>query len=140
MAQSTHQMETITGRTGGYMARKITRKGLIKKIDTLHREVMEKLYPKKCVQCGSTNAIGVGHVFSRRTYNTRWDFKPAGNCYWQCWPCNYRHVRDQYPYFTWFKNTYGDKALEELRARFSVTRRWTTQDLLVAMEYLKDQL
>lgn len=118
--------------------RKISRKGLIKKLDALAREIVYKRDGYRCVQCGSTENLSWGHVFSRRTYNTRWDIHPGGNTYCQCWPCNYRHVRDQYPMFRWFEITYGKEALEELRRRFSETHRWTTANLETVREYLED--
>lgn len=106
--------------------RKPSRKGLIKKIDKVAKEIMYLKHGKACVQCGSANRIGWGHVFSCRTYSTRWDL---WNIHPQCWPCNFRHVRDQYPYFRWFQGRYGMEEFDELRRRFKKTKRWTRLDL-----------
>lgn len=117
--------------------RKLSRKGFIKKLDKVHREVLLLKYGEKCVQCGSTENVTVGHVFSRRTYETRWDIHDGGNCYPQCWPCNYKHVRDQYPYFKWFSDKFGEDTLEILRERFNLPPHpWRQYDLDLVMESL----
>ena len=117
--------------------RKITRKGLIRKLDKLAREIILERDSYQCVTCGSRKAPGWSHVFSRRTYNTRWDLK-NGNC--QCWPCNFKHVRDQFPYFEWFKKEYGANAFLLLRKKFDEVHRWTMQDLKDKLEELEDLL
>lgn len=114
--------------------RKISRKGLIKKLDKLTREIILKRDGYRCVTCGSNKSPGWSHVFSRKTYNTRWDMM-NGNC--QCWPCNYKHVRDQYPYFEWFKNNYGERAFKELREEYDHVHRWTMLDLKEKLKELQ---
>ena len=114
--------------------RKITRKGLIKKLDKYCAWLVIKKYKGKCVTCGSTNRPTWSHVFSRRTYSTRWDLM---NCHCQCWPCNFKHVRDQYPYFKWFEDKYGKKELEALRKRFKTTRPWKMYDLQDKLDELE---
>lgn len=116
------------------MARKITRKGLIKKLDALCREIVLERDNRTCVQCGSTQKPTWGHVFSRRTYSTRWDLE---NSFCQCWPCNFRHTKDQYPFFDWFRSEFGQDKLDELRKRFKTTKRWTMGDLEQEYEKLK---
>lgn len=90
---------------------------LKKLIDSLHSRYIIKTYGRKCVQCGSTSKVGCGHIFTRRYECTRWDIQEDGNCHPQCWPCNYRHVRDQYPYFQWYIRTFGLDKFDELRVR-----------------------
>ena len=118
--------------------KKLSRKGLVKKIDKVHRELMLRKYGMACVQCGSTKNPTVGHVFSRRTYATRWDIFDGGNCYTQCWNCNYTHVRDQYPYFKWFEDKFGDGTLDILRERFHASphpwKTWELEELLQDFE------
>ena len=109
---------------------KLSRSGLVKKIDKLHHDLLLKKYGTACVQCGSTKNPTVGHVFSRRTYATRWDLFDGGNCYPQCWSCNYQHVRDQYPYFKWFTNKFGEDTLDILRERYHAKAKpWKTWEL-----------
>lgn len=113
------------------------RKKLYKELDKLQREILFKKFGKKCVQCGSTNKVGTGHVFSRRHLNTRWDIHPAGNAFPQCWGCNYRHVRDQYPYFEWFKKEWGEGAFQLLRKRHETIVKISTPELREMVEEYK---
>lgn len=118
---------------------KITRKGLVKKCDNIVSEFVRKR-DKQCVVCGSTERLGNGHVFSRIAHSTRWDITPDGNCHAQCWPCNYRHEFDPYPYLNWYRQTFGDDKLEELHARFRQTRKYKDFQLQELYEEVKKQL
>lgn len=106
--------------------KKGSRAGLKRKLDKVAKEVMYRRDGHQCVMCGSTSQIGWGHVFSSNTESTRWDLM---NIHAQCWPHNFAHVRDQYPYFKWFEDKYGKKELEALRFRFKNPKRNTMQDL-----------
>ena len=121
------------------MVRKITRKGWVRKLDKIQTEILKAMYTV-CVQCGSTKQLGTGHIFSRRVYETRWDFLPKGNCYLQCWADNFRHVRDQWPYIEWYKKQWGDIELRELRRRYDQSDPMTTSDLEDQYNYMKDEL
>lgn len=70
-----------------------------------------------------------GHVFSRKHYSTRWDTFEGGNAYPQCWKHNFAHVRDQYPYFKWFRDKYGDEEFERLRVRHVQITNFKKHDL-----------
>lgn len=113
--------------------KKISRKGLIKKLDDLVSEIVVKR-DKKCVVCGSTKKLGNGHVFSRRHLATRWDITPDGNCHCQCWACNYRHVTDTVPYHRWYQDKFGMKKFDELYERWQTTTHYKTHDLLELMQ------
>ena len=116
--------------------RKLTRKGIVKKLDKLVSDYVIQR-DKKCVVCKQTYSLGAGHVFSRKAYNTRWDIRENGNVHCQCWPCNFRHVRDQYPYFDWFRTHFGQDRLDELRREFKTTKRYKTYELAELYEELK---
>lgn len=116
--------------------RKITRKGIIKKLDAECKRIVFKRDGSTCTICGSKNKPTWSHVFSRGTYSTRWDLE---NCFCHCWPCNFRHTHDQYPMFEWYKNTFGDEQLTELRRRFKTTKPWKDHELLALLEELKKQ-
>ena len=115
--------------------RKSSRATLVRKLDKLCAKIILERDNYTCVICGSTKSPGWGHLFSRRTYNTRWDMF-NGHC--QCWGCNYKHVRDQYPYLKWFEDKYGKQALKELRQRYTEVKRWTIQDLKDKLEELEN--
>src|SRR4030043_1358348 len=96
------------------MARKITRKGLVKKLDRLVTDLL-LARDKSCVLCGSTKQLGTSHLFSRRAYSTRWDLQ---NCNLMCWKHNFSHMYDTYPYIYWFTEKYGEGALEDLHRKY----------------------
>ena len=55
--------------------RKITRAGLIKKLDKMFSEIVRR--KGKCERCGKTNNLQCAHIYSRRHKNIRWDFENA---------------------------------------------------------------
>lgn len=81
---------------------------------------------KKCVQCGSTEKLTCGHLFSRRHKSTRWDLI---NCNCQCWPCNFGHGLDTSKYTRWFLDHYGVDIWNALEDRYRTIRKWTRGDL-----------
>ena len=115
---------------------KTPRQKIVAKLDKIVSEIVI-LRDKKCVLCGSKNRLGSGHIFSRIAYSTRWDLTEDGNVHVQCWPCNYRHVRDQYPYFGWYEHMYGKRNFIKLRQRFKTTVKYKTYELEDMYERLK---
>lgn len=107
------------------MARKITRKGLVKKLDKVVSEYV-RARDKRCVTCNSTERLGCGHIFSRIAYSTRWDLE---NCHAQCWACNYKHEYDPYPYMQWAEQKLGKDGLEALHIRYNTPRKFKDHDL-----------
>jgi len=98
--------------------RKISRKSLIKKLDGLVTQIL-LIREGKCVVCGSTKQLGTSHIFSRTHLATRWDIEEKGNCHINCWPCNYLHTHNTYPYNNWFIKKYGEKEFDNLYARWN---------------------
>lgn len=94
--------------------RKISRKGLVKKLDKLVSQIVI-LRDGKCVTCGSTNRLGCGHLFSRIAYSTRWDLD---NTFAQCWGCNYKHEYDPYPLTNYYITKFGKPRYDALHALF----------------------
>ena len=118
------------------MARKITRKSLIKKLDTLVSKYIRER-DQKCVQCGKVDTLTNGHVFSRRHYATRWDISSKGNCHCQCWGCNYKHSYDNYEYYKWYVDTFGSDRFEELRGEYKQSKKFTNVHLEELYEEIK---
>ena len=116
---------------------KTARQKIVDKLDKIVSKIIRER-DGACVVCGSTKALGWGHVFSKVAYNTRWDVLPDGNVHTQCWPCNFRHVRDQYPYFSWYIRKFGQDKFDELRRRFKTTKKYKTYELEELYEKFKD--
>jgi len=108
--------------------RKITRKGWVRKLDALVKQIVISR-DGKCIVCGTTQNLTPGHLFSRVAYSTRWDLD---NVYAQCLNCNFRHESDPYPMMEAVKKlagTYGDAAVEALHRKYVTPHKYTTQQL-----------
>lgn len=84
--------------------------------------------------CGSTARLGAGHLFTRQSYSTRWDLL---NVHAQCWPCNYRHEFDFYPFQRWFVERYGQDEYDDLHKRFRTVSKITNADLMSIADTLE---
>ncbi len=110
------------------MAKKASRKTLVKKLDTLTSQIVRARTPW-CVQCGSPNNLTNGHVFSRRHHSTRFDIREDGNCQTQCWGCNYKHSFDNYEYYEWYKQEFGENKFKKLREEYTTTKKYSNVEL-----------
>lgn len=126
----------IKKRKGLHKIRKTSRAGIIRKLDKRVSQIIIER-EGRCVICGSTTSLGAGHIFSRRAYNTRWDLTKEGNVHVQCWPCNFRHTYDSYPYFMWYRQKFGQQAFSNLYERFRTPTKLTTKQLEMMLEALK---
>ena len=115
------------------MARKITRKGLIKKLDRIFSKYI-RLRDKYCVLCGSSDNANCGHLFSRRHYSTRWD---EDNCHQQCYPCNFKHNHQPYLYYDWYIEKFGKDKLDELHTKHQQIKKYSNVDLEELYEEIK---
>ena len=110
------------------MAKKTARQRVVKRLDDVtYKYIRER--DAKCVQCQTTENLTNGHVFSRRSYSTRWDISKDGNCHTQCWGCNFKHSKDNYDYFKWYVDKFSKDKFENLRFRYKETKKYTTIEL-----------
>jgi 5-methylcytosine-specific restriction endonuclease McrA len=82
--------------------RKVSRKGLIKKLDQIFSLYIRLRYASnemsECYTCGKVDhykKLQCGHFMSRRHYATRWD---EDNCQVQCYSCNVMRYGEQYKF------------------------------------------
>lgn len=92
------------------MARKITRKGLIRKLDKAVSQLVIKR-DGKCFTCNSIQNLQCGHLFTRSLYAVRWDL---ANCNAQCSGCNFRHEFDPAIYQLKWIDKFGLETYREL--------------------------
>lgn len=112
-------------RTKGKKVR--TRKALIRDIDALVFKIV-CLNHEACVECGSKEKPTTGHVLSRRSYATRWDFR---NVFRQCWPCNYKAAMTAAAsYHLWYVKKFGVEAFDELYQRWAKGQKYTRLELV----------
>ena len=110
------------------MAKKTARQRVVKRLDDVTSKYIRER-DAKCVQCQTTENLTNGHVFSRRSYSTRWDISKDGNCHTQCWGCNFKHSKDNYDYFKWYVDKFSNDMFENLRFRYKETKKYTTIEL-----------
>lgn len=103
--------------------RKLTRKGVKKKVDLLFKEQLAVLKPKVCITCpkwGRTPSTEVhwGHLITATKTATRWDLE---NVEWQCNPCNMSHEYYPEKYTEWFIEKHGFEKYKDLNRRSNET-------------------
>ncbi len=113
------------------MPRKPTRKGLIKKLDTVFSHYIRLRNANgngyvECVTCGKQDhwkSMDCGHFMSRKYMSTRWH---EDNCQVQCKSCNVFRYGEQYKYSLWL----GQEKAEELYMLSKKTLKLMEYDLL----------
>jgi hypothetical protein len=118
------------------LMKKSPRKELVKKLDTVCSQYI-RARDKRCVVCGSTEKLTNGHLFSRTSYSTRWDYTKDGNCHCQCAPCNYRHEFDPFPFTSWYIRKFGKAKWEKLHQRYRTVRKFKDFELQELFEIIE---
>lgn len=113
-----------------------SRKSLVRQLDETV-SLLVRARDKVCVTCGSVKQLGCGHLFSRVAYSTRWDLV---NCHAQCWPCNFRHEHDPYPFMKFATDLLGADGVEALHRQYTTPRKWKDYELVELLEELRLQL
>lgn len=106
-----------------------SRRELKARLDSLTAQIVKMRDGHRCVQCGSTDTIDAGHVYSRRYQATRW---ALDNVFAQCRRHNTHHIARPEAYLLWYQDRFGDDALIALHER-SVSGRIFSDDELRAM-------
>lgn len=126
------------------MPRKLTRKNIVKKLDTVFSEYIRKKYADKLgyVKCYTCNkkaywkgeGIQNGHFISRASRALRWS---EDNCRPQCYQCNCMRYGQNYLFAMNLNKEYGyDKAAELLQQSREIVKH-TDLELLEKIEYYK---
>tara|TARA_R100000278_G_scaffold118185_1_gene98643 strand:- start:1468 stop:1842 length:375 start_codon:yes stop_codon:yes gene_type:complete len=119
--------------------RKISRKGLIKKLDKVFSEYIRQRFAKdgwvQCVTCGTRKhwkEVDAGHFVSRRHYSTRWD---PSNVHVQCKKCNIFGNGENYLMGKYIDRTYGIGKADELIALSKKICKFTNEELVNMIEH-----
>lgn len=120
-------------------ARLPSRAKLIKRLDSLTSQIV-RLRDGRCVLCGTTERLQCGHIFGRRSHGARFDIDFGGNTAAQCAPCNQRHNYDQWRFYRWFINEYGQPAFEDLYRRWAKGRKYSNPELRKMIEAYEKKL
>ena len=114
--------------------RKVSRKGLVKKLDTIFSIYIRLRKANKqgivtCYTCGKQDhykKMQCGHFMSRKHYSTRWE---ELNCQVQCYSCNVMRYGEQYKYGLELKKEYGEDLPEELLTMSRQIVKFSNDDL-----------
>ena len=115
--------------------KKISRKGLVKKLDTIFSIYIrlrkaDDLGVVSCYTCGKKDyykKMQCGHFMSRKYYSTRWE---ELNCQVQCYSCNVMRYGEQYKYGLELQKEYGKDLPEELLTMSRQIVKFSNDDLL----------
>ena len=119
------------------MPRKISRKNLIKRLDTIFSEYIRRKYADKrgIVKCYTCNkkaywkgeGMQNGHFISRASRILRWS---ESNCRPQCYACNCMRYGQNYIFAMNLNKEYGYNIAEELLIESKKTIKQSDQDLI----------
>ena len=113
--------------------RKITRKGLIRKLDKITSQLVVAR-DGKCFTCGTTQNLTNGHLFTRGLYVVRWDllnsFCLCAGCHLYWW---HKHPIEAAE-FT--KSKLGVFEYNRLNERAQQIKKWNEHELEILLEDL----
>lgn len=114
------------------MSRKISRKGLMKKLDNLTREKVYERDNHTCVRCGRSApqyVINPSHVIGRQNKRLRWD---VNNVKTLCFTCHRWWHDNPTESGEWFKKKYSKrhKYLEKHKMEIQKTTVTALKELL----------
>lgn len=130
----------------GIYERKITRKGWIRKLDAIVKEIV-LIRDKECVTCPywrmhqathtPSKVMEPGHLFTRAAYSTRWNL---ANVFKQCHNCNLKHEHDAYPFTRFYLDQFGQAAYDDLHKMYVVAVPIKTWELEAKYHELEQEL
>ena len=116
--------------------RKVSRKSLVKKLDTIFSIYIRlrkanKLGIVSCFTCGKKaywkgEGMQNGHFMSRKSYSTRWEDL---NCQVQCYACNVMRYGEQYKYGLELQKEYSKDLPEQLLIQSKQIKKFSNIDL-----------
>jgi|TARA_B110000908_G_scaffold100108_1_gene118152 hypothetical protein len=122
------------------MAKKASRKTIVKKLDTIFSIYIRRRYAKEdistCFTCGKEDhwkSLQAGHFMSRKHYSTRWDEE---NVQVQCVGCNVYRYGEQYQFGLFLGKSCSDRLVFKSRQ----IQKFSDVELLEMIEYYKEKV
>lgn len=104
--------------------RKITRKGLVRKLDTLVSSIVRS--KGKCERCGKKENLQCAHIYSRRYKHLRWDLQ---NVVCLCAGCHFWAHQNPTEFAFWVETIRNVKYLQKQRQISTPIKMFELEDL-----------
>ena len=116
------------------MSKKVSRKNLVKRLDTVFSQYIRLRNANaqgiaECYTCGvkkNWKQLQCGHFQSRKHYGTRFD---ETNCQVQCVSCNVYKYGEQYKFGVRLDKDFGQGTAESLHAKAIKITKYSNNDL-----------
>ena len=125
------------------MAKKVTRKSLVKKLDKVFSIYIRRRYAideiAECYTCGKKDhwkKLQAGHFASRRHYSTRWN---EYNVQVQCYGCNIANQGMQFEFGKKLCLQYDNNFADELMIQSKQICKFTDVELQEKIDYYTQQ-
>lgn len=117
------------------MRKKSERAKLYDQIHAVMKDIRISGYGERCVICGSTYVVQLGHVIpAKASLNTRFDLS---NTFPQCRSCNGLHRTNQAPYINWYLKEFGQEEFDDLVRRSRIIKKYNMRELRELLEEMK---
>ena len=119
--------------------RKITKRGLIKKLDKLVSQIVR--LRGVCARCGKGAeqiTLQCAHIYGRRNLSVRFDQE---NCLALCYACHFHWAHREPILFTEFVQEYlGEERYTSLKHKARSIKKWTIEEMQELAKVLENQL
>ena len=109
------------------MPKKISRKGLVRKLDKLVSEKVRSL--GYCEKCKKTTTLQPAHIYSRKFMHLRWDFE---NIICLCAGCHFWQHQNPAEAMRWVETIRNVDYLIKTRRDISPIKTWQLQELVLS--------
>ena len=113
-------------------ARKPSRKSIVQKADRAFSSYIIARDGRRCVQCGTTENLTCGHIYTRTHYTTRWN---EHNAMCQCAGHNMRHEFDFQPFYEKAIRRWGRIEMQTIHDLFEQAKPVKTAEILEIAEH-----
>jgi len=138
--EQVRQGQMYCSRKCSYKISQKTKKPKNNYLDTLWSKAIKERAGYKCEYCGKEGRVNSHHIFSRSNHSVRWDLD-NGICL-----CVSHHVfglfsahKSPLEFADWIRERRGDEWYQKLRMKSKQIKKWSDEDKINRIKYLKDK-
>jgi len=120
------------------MPRKISKKGLKKKLDTAWSKVVRLQAGNKCEVCSKTEYLNAHHIVGKRNLRLRWELYNGVSL---CSGCHTLKTDSAHQNPVWFEKWLKEDRGEDyklIEATMNEIKKWTVDEMLVKLKELEE--